>query len=149
LDTWDEQVEEALRIWLLDRLESYFDFDGRMDDEGQPTSQIDPGLVSVALLADVAGRDDAFHEAHFWNQSEFSYAQNSDVRSGSGAFVLRRDATHSNYAATWLRNRITFEEDRDLTVHGYLKGGNAGRVEIAVRWFIRNERTVISTTVEY
>ena len=26
---WDEQVKTALQTWLLDRLEAYFDFDGR------------------------------------------------------------------------------------------------------------------------
>ncbi|MEI7929281.1 MAG: BREX-2 system adenine-specific DNA-methyltransferase PglX, partial [Verrucomicrobiales bacterium] len=29
-EPWDTQLERALREWLLDRLESYFDFDGRM-----------------------------------------------------------------------------------------------------------------------
>ena len=29
-EPWDSQLERALRQWLLDRLESYFDFDGRM-----------------------------------------------------------------------------------------------------------------------
>jgi hypothetical protein len=55
-------TSEALKSWLLDRLESYFDFDGRMNDEGSPTSQIDIGLVSVAHLADIASRDSEFQE---------------------------------------------------------------------------------------
>src|SRR5207248_1356684 len=29
-EPWASQLERALREWLLDRLESYFDFDGRM-----------------------------------------------------------------------------------------------------------------------
>jgi hypothetical protein len=29
-EPWDEQLARALRSWLLDRLEAYFDFDGRM-----------------------------------------------------------------------------------------------------------------------
>ena len=31
-ESWESQLERALRNWLLDRLESYFDFDGRMKD---------------------------------------------------------------------------------------------------------------------
>jgi len=32
MESWESQLERALRNWLLDRLESYFDFDGRMKD---------------------------------------------------------------------------------------------------------------------
>jgi hypothetical protein len=31
-EPWESQLERALREWLLDRLESYFDFDGRMKE---------------------------------------------------------------------------------------------------------------------
>jgi hypothetical protein len=55
-------VAEALWTWLLDRLESYFDFDGRMNDEGKPTAKLPIALVSVGRLADVARQDHAFHE---------------------------------------------------------------------------------------
>ncbi|MEO2032276.1 MAG: BREX-2 system adenine-specific DNA-methyltransferase PglX [Planctomycetaceae bacterium] len=59
---WEEQVEKALKSWLLDRLESYFDFDGRMNDEGQPTATLDIGLTSVGQLADAARKDPQFLE---------------------------------------------------------------------------------------
>jgi hypothetical protein len=59
-EPWESQLERALRNWLLDRLESYFDFDGRMNDEGKPTAQIDLGLTSTARLADVARQDTDF-----------------------------------------------------------------------------------------
>jgi SAM-dependent methyltransferase len=49
-----------LREWLLDRLESYFDFDGRMNDEGRFTAQIDLGLISTTDLTDIARQDAAF-----------------------------------------------------------------------------------------
>ena len=62
-EPWESQQERALRNWLLDRLESYFDFDGRMNDEATPTAQVDVELVSVARLADLAARDGAFMEA--------------------------------------------------------------------------------------
>jgi hypothetical protein len=32
-EPWESQLERALREWLLDRLEGYFDFDGRMSGE--------------------------------------------------------------------------------------------------------------------
>jgi hypothetical protein len=62
-----EQSATALRGWLLDRIESYFDFDGRMNDAGTPTARF-PGvkegeIVSVARIADEARRDPLFQEA--------------------------------------------------------------------------------------
>ncbi|MCZ6872361.1 MAG: BREX-2 system adenine-specific DNA-methyltransferase PglX [bacterium] len=61
-EPWDSQVQRALRSWLLDQLESYFDFDGRMNDEEKPTSQIEICLISVAKLADIARQDEQFME---------------------------------------------------------------------------------------
>lgn len=62
-EPWDSQVERALRGWLLDRLEAYFDFDGRMNDDGKPTAKVSIGLLSVARLADLARADAQFMEA--------------------------------------------------------------------------------------
>jgi hypothetical protein len=59
-ESWELQLERALRNWLLDRLESYFDFDGRMNDAGTPTAKLDIALVSTARLADVARHDADF-----------------------------------------------------------------------------------------
>ncbi len=61
-EPWDSQVERALRKWLLDRLERYFDFDGRMNHDGEPTTKIDIFLTTVAKLADVARQDPPFLE---------------------------------------------------------------------------------------
>jgi hypothetical protein len=61
-EPWESQLERALRSWLLDRLETYFDFDGRMNDEGKSTAKIPITLVSVGRLADVARQDPTFHE---------------------------------------------------------------------------------------
>jgi hypothetical protein len=58
-----EKLALALRSWLLDRLESYFDFDGRMNEEhGKPTARVPIELVSSDRLADVARQDVAFLE---------------------------------------------------------------------------------------
>ncbi|HUY32639.1 MAG TPA: BREX-2 system adenine-specific DNA-methyltransferase PglX [Pirellulales bacterium] len=89
-EPWESQLERALRDWLLDRLESYFDFDGRMQEMvsgegsvvggqaaeprgGQAGGRARLGepaadthllkaiqLVSVAKLADVARQDAEF-----------------------------------------------------------------------------------------
>lgn len=61
-EPWDEQLARALSSWLLDRLESYADFDGRMNEEGKPTAKLPIGLVSVGRLADLARQDETFHE---------------------------------------------------------------------------------------
>src|SRR5439155_27216167 len=57
---WESQLEKTLQNWLLDRLESYFDFDGRMNDEGKPTAKIDISLISISRLADMALQDTDF-----------------------------------------------------------------------------------------
>ena len=59
-EPWESQLERALRGWLLDRLESYFDFDGRMNDEKLPTARLPKSLTSVGKLADVARQDNEF-----------------------------------------------------------------------------------------
>jgi len=56
----DHELPSACETWLLDRLESYFDFDGRMNDAGKPTTQVEVALISTAKLADIASRDSAF-----------------------------------------------------------------------------------------
>jgi hypothetical protein len=76
-EPWDTQLERALREWLLDRLESYFDFDGRMRESGQQSAVggqpeekkaesrsliAESSLVSVAKLADVARQDAEFQQ---------------------------------------------------------------------------------------
>jgi hypothetical protein len=62
-----EQTATALRGWLLDRIESYFDFDGRMNDAGTPTARFpnvkEGEILSVARIADEARRDQLFQEA--------------------------------------------------------------------------------------
>jgi hypothetical protein len=61
-EPWDDQLSRALRSWLLQRLESYLDFDGRMNDDGKSTAQLPVALVSVGRLADIARRDPQSHE---------------------------------------------------------------------------------------
>jgi hypothetical protein len=54
-------TEEALSNWLLNRLEGYFDLDGRLNDAGEITAQItDPALISTVKLTDIARKDPDF-----------------------------------------------------------------------------------------
>lgn len=62
-EPWDSQVNAALESWLLDRLESYFDLDGRMNEEHKATARFAFKLVSVAELAELARTDPQFLEA--------------------------------------------------------------------------------------
>jgi hypothetical protein len=68
-----DELQSACVKWLTDRLESYFDFDGRMAVVGQGAEVGGPGestnsdpalaaiqLYSLATLADVAGKDRDF-----------------------------------------------------------------------------------------
>jgi hypothetical protein len=62
-EPWEEQQERALRNWLLDRIESYFDLDGRMNDRKEVTASgelREPRLTSVAKVADLARADRDF-----------------------------------------------------------------------------------------
>ncbi|MFP4585294.1 MAG: DUF7008 domain-containing protein, partial [Desulfococcaceae bacterium] len=74
LEPWDRQLETALRNWLLDRLESYFDFDGRMNDGHEPTQRLDGRqLATVARLADIARADEDFMNVaeRYRNRADF------------------------------------------------------------------------------
>lgn len=62
-EPWEQQQEKALRDWLLNRLENYFDLDGRMNDQKTITARgnlHEPRLTSVARVADLAKQDKDF-----------------------------------------------------------------------------------------
>lgn len=60
----DDELGDAAREWLTDRLETFWDFDGRIrktDAQASPPSPIAEGtMTSVARLADVARQDPDF-----------------------------------------------------------------------------------------
>jgi hypothetical protein len=63
IEPWEQQQERSLRSWLLDRLESFFDIDGRMNDQKTVTTRdnlLEPRLTSVAKVADLAKQDEDF-----------------------------------------------------------------------------------------
>jgi hypothetical protein len=112
-EPWESQLDRALRSWLLDRLESYFDFDGRMNDDKVPTASLPMALVSVGKLADVARRDELFHDvgALYRNDEAFDVERlvAELVESDSVPLlpVLR-------YKPTGLRKRREWEQTWDL-----------------------------------
>jgi hypothetical protein len=60
IDPWEVQQERALRNWLLDRLEDYFNFDGRMNGQKTVTARgnlNEPRLSSVGKVSDMAKKD--------------------------------------------------------------------------------------------
>ena len=63
LEPWEVHQEKALRSWLLDRLENYFDLDGRMNELKAVTARTDlrePRLTTVARITDLAKQDRDF-----------------------------------------------------------------------------------------
>lgn len=115
-EPWDSQVERALWQWLLDRLESYFDFDGRMtpgSDEGKPTAKTDIALISVAQLADIARPDEPFMEVGGVYRDDPAFdvealvAELVEAESVPLLPVLR-------YKATGLRKRAAWEKTWEL-----------------------------------
>lgn len=107
-EPWERQEQVALQRWLLRRLESYFDLDGRMNETGTPTAQTDIALISVAQLADIASRDSEFTDvgALYSNDLAFNVPQLVEdlVRAESVPLLpaLR-------YAASGLRKRKAWE----------------------------------------
>jgi len=76
-ERWDEQLQRALQTWLLDRLESYFDHDGRMNEKSRPTARVDMALVSTTRVADVAAKDPDFMQVAelYRGRSDFDVAK--------------------------------------------------------------------------
>lgn len=106
-EPWDEQQERALCGWLLDRLESYFDFDGRMNEKRELTARGDlrePRLTSVAKLADLAQADKDFMQVAeiFTGRKDFN----------AGALVADLVAAESVPALPILRYRPSGLEKR-------------------------------------
>lgn len=48
-ESWESQLERALREWLLDRLESYFDFDGRMSERRGASRRFPENLTDADI----------------------------------------------------------------------------------------------------
>ena len=56
----DSQHGKTLKNWMLARLESYFDFDGRMNKQSSITAKIEISLTTTSRLSEIAMADDTF-----------------------------------------------------------------------------------------
>ena len=76
LETWDSQLVNSLKNFLLDRIESYFDFDGRLNDEGTITAMLETTLTTANRLADIARNDQIFMNVAelYCNRPDFDIA---------------------------------------------------------------------------
>ena len=133
-EPWESQLERALRSWLLDRLESYFDFDGRMKEdltprregakeEQQPLCAFAPlreiCLASVSRLADAARQDPDFMQVGELYRDDPAFdverlvAELVEAESVPLLPVLRYKATGLRKRAEWEKTwELQREEDR-------------------------------------
>jgi hypothetical protein len=115
-ETWESQLERALREWLLLRLETYFDFDGRMTDAAdvsdRPVPLSEVAMYSVAQLADAARRDPQFMEVGELYRDDPAF----DVQSLVEELVLAESVPHVpilRYKDSGLRKRSEWEKTWD------------------------------------
>ncbi|MBL8888649.1 MAG: BREX-2 system adenine-specific DNA-methyltransferase PglX [Planctomycetaceae bacterium] len=116
-EPWESQLERALREWLLLRLETYFDFDGRMTDETSAITRPVPlreiAMYSVARLADAARRDPQFMEVGELYRDDPAF----DIQALVEELVLAENVPHLpilRYKDSGLRKRAEWEKTWDL-----------------------------------
>lgn len=116
-EPWESQLERALREWLLLRLETYFDFDGRMTDEADASVGAVPlveiAMYSVAQLADAARRDPQFMEVGELYRDDPAF----DVQVLVEELLLAESVPHLpilRYKDSGLRKRAEWEKTWDL-----------------------------------
>jgi hypothetical protein len=132
-ESWESQLERALREWLLLRLETYFDFDGRMslvtshsslaNDKGQKTNDTpelsafaplrEISVYPVAQLADAARRDPQFMEVGELYRNDPAF----DVQALVEELVLAESVPHLpilRYKDSGLRKRAEWEKTWEL-----------------------------------
>lgn len=116
-EPWESQLERALRAWLLLRLETFFDFDGRMTDDAdasdRPVPLVEIAMYSVAQLADTARRDPRFMEVGELYRDDPAF----DVQALVEELVLAESVPHLpilRYKDSGLRKRAEWEKTWDL-----------------------------------
>jgi type I restriction-modification system DNA methylase subunit len=120
-EPWESQLERALREWLLLRVETYFDFDGRMMDQGdasnKPAVNVIPlgeiAMYSVAQLADAARRDSTFMEVGELYRDDPAF----DVQALVDELLLAESVPHLpilRYKDSGLRKRAEWEKTWEL-----------------------------------
>jgi hypothetical protein len=112
-EPWESQLERALRERLLDHLESYFDLDGRMNEENKPTAMVDMKLGSLAKLSDLARQDAGFMQVGELYRDDFAF----DVHKLIEELVADESIPHLpilRYKDSGLRKRAEWEQTWDL-----------------------------------
>lgn len=110
------EVKDACETWLLNRLESYFDFDGRMNDAGESTAKLDIALVSVAKLADAARHDAEFQQVGELHRDDSAFDVQTLVTELVAAECVPLLPVH-RYKPSGLIKRGTWERTWDLQRH--------------------------------
>jgi hypothetical protein len=112
-EPWGAQLARALVSWLLDRLESYFDVNGRMSDDNKPAARLPIALVSVGRLADLARQDTQFHEvgALYRDDEAFDVTRLVTELVESGSVPLLPGL---RYKPSGLRKRAEWEKSWEL-----------------------------------
>jgi hypothetical protein len=115
-EPWEEQQERALRNWLLDRMESHLDLDGRMNDQKTVTARgnlLEPRLTSVAKVADLAKQDKDFMQVAELNAGRMDF----DVANLVGDLVAAESVPCLpvlRYKPTGLDKRAAWERTWEL-----------------------------------
>ena len=116
-EPWESQLERALREWLLLRLATYFDFDGRMtgnaDASKRPVPLGEIRMYSIAQLADAARRDPQFMEVGELYRDDPAF----DVQVLVEELLLAESVPHLpilRYKDSGLRKRAEWEKTWDL-----------------------------------
>jgi hypothetical protein len=115
-EPWEEQRGRALRSWLLDRLESYFDLDGRMNEQKTVTARgnlHEPRLTSVARVADLAKQDQDFMQV----AELYAGRMDFDVANLVGDLIAAESVPFlpvQRYKPTGMDKRATWERTWEL-----------------------------------
>ena len=116
-ESWESQLERALREWLLLRLETYFDFDDRMNEAVEESNRRAPlgeiAMCPVAQLADAARRDPQFMEVGELYRDDPAF----DVQALVEELVLAESVPHLpilRYKDSGLRKRAEWEKTWDM-----------------------------------
>jgi hypothetical protein len=112
-ELWSERAKQSIERWLLNRLESYFDLDGRISEGESPSQQVDLRLLTTAHLADLASRDSCFMRA----AELYRERQDFDVPRLVAELVEDESVPHLSvlrYKAVAMEKRRAWERTWDL-----------------------------------
>ena len=117
VEQWKSKLQRALREWILFRLDTYFDFDGRFREvtkaSYRPPLLGEIAVSSAAQLADAARRDPQFMEVGELYRDDPAF----DVQALVEELVLAESVPHLpilRYKDSGLRKRAEWEKTWDL-----------------------------------